>query len=84
MARTPKSPTPTAPAATKQSTVVELLRRPQGASIAEIVAATSWKEASARGFLSSVIQKRLSLPLISEKSSDGERRYHIAALKPSE
>lgn len=78
MARKPKPATPIAPAATKQSIVLELLRRPQGASIAEIVAATNWKEASAQGFLSSVIQKRLGLGLVSEKSSEGERRYHVA------
>lgn len=60
--------------------VVELLR-PQGVSIAEVVAATSWNAASARSFLSFVIQKRLRLPLVSDKSGEGERRYHIATLE---
>lgn len=84
MSRKPNAQITPAPAATKQSIVVELLRRPQGASIPEIVEATSWKAASAWGFLSAAIQKRLGLPLVSEKSTDGERRYHIAALKPSD
>lgn len=84
MALKPKIEITPATAATKQSIVVELLRRPQGASIPEIVDATNWKAASARGFLSAVIQKRLGLPLVSEKSSDGERRYRIAALQPTD
>jgi hypothetical protein len=84
MSRKPKAQITPATAATKQSIVVELLRRPQGASIPEIVDATSWKAASARGFLSAVIQKRLGLPLLSEKSSDSERRYHVAVLKAPE
>lgn len=81
MSLKPKSQITAAPVATKLSIVVELLRRPQGASITEIIAATSWKAASARGFLSSVVQKRLGLPLVSEKTDEGERRYHIAVLK---
>ena len=86
MARKAKDQQKTTPKSdfTKQEAVLRLLRRTEGASIEEICAATSWKAPSARAFLSAVVAKRLGVPLISEKNSDGERRYHIAALKPSE
>ena len=66
---------------TKQDQVLALLRRQQGASIDEIVAATDWQPHSARGFLAGAVKKRLGIEVISEKGEDGVRRYHVAALK---
>ncbi|MBN9345476.1 MAG: DUF3489 domain-containing protein [Devosia sp.] len=66
---------------TKQDQVLALLRRQDGASIDEIVAATDWQPHSARGFLSGAVKKRLGIDVISEKGEDGIRRYHVAALK---
>lgn len=66
---------------TKQDTVIAMLRRQDGASIAEIVAATSWMPHSARGFLSGVLKRRLGIAVISEKDVTGTRRYHIAPLR---
>jgi hypothetical protein len=65
----------------KQDQVLALLRRQDGASIAEIVAATDWQPPSVRGFLSGAVKKRLGIDVISEKGEDGIRRYHVAALK---
>jgi len=63
---------------TKQEFVIQLLRRDDGATIAEITAATGWKPHSARAFLTAVIKKRLGLALASDKN-DGQRRYRIAS-----
>jgi hypothetical protein len=73
-----------APAPTKtskQDQVLTLLRRQDGASIDEIVAATDWQPHSVRGFLSGAVKKRLGIDVISEKGSDGVRRYYVAAVK---
>lgn len=73
-------PTP-ANKTSKQDQVLVLLRRQQGASIEEIVAATDWQPHSVRGFMSGAVKKRLGIEVISEKGEDGVRRYHVAALK---
>ena len=61
----PKPPTPRE--GTKQAQIITLLQRPEGASIAEIVAATGWQAHSARGMISGALKKRLGLPVTSEK-----------------
>lgn len=68
---------------TKKDLVLGLLRRQNGASIAELAEATSWQYHSVRGFLTATIKKKLELPLVSTKAEGQERRYHIAALKPT-
>jgi hypothetical protein len=66
---------------TKQDQVLALLRRQDGASIDEIVAATDWQPHSVRGFLSGAVKKRLGIDVISEKGTDGVRRYYVAAVR---
>jgi hypothetical protein len=67
---------------TKQSIVLRMLRRANGASITEIMDATNWQAHSVRGFFSGVLKKRLKIDVISEKDAvTGERRYFVAALK---
>ena len=70
---TPKPPTPRE--GTKQAQIITLLQRPEGATIAEIVAATGWQSHSARGMISGALKKRLGLPVISEKV-DGRGTVH--------
>jgi hypothetical protein len=67
-----------AQAETKLTRIVELLKRAQGASLAEIVAATGWQAHSVRGALSGHIRGKLKLPLLSEKT-DGVRVYRLAS-----
>ena len=69
------------PKSTKQSQVLALLRRQNGASIDEMVAATDWQPHSVRGFLTAAVKKRLGINVISEKGTDGVRRYFVAPLK---
>lgn len=59
---------------------MQMLRRQNGVSLAEIVAKTGWQAHSVRGFLSAVVRKKLGLPLLSDKDEDGVRRYHISAV----
>lgn len=50
---------PAAKRASKQDTVIAMLRQQNGASIAEICKATGWLPHSARGFMSGALKKRL-------------------------
>lgn len=71
---------PIAKPATKQTIVLAMLRRQDGASIPEIIAATGWQAHSVRGFFAGALKKRLGIDVISEKGEDGTRRYFVAAI----
>ena len=64
------------PRVSKQSRVIEMLRRGQGSTIATIVKATGWQPHSVRGFFAGVVRKKLGLTLVSEKTGT-ERVYRI-------
>ena len=64
---------------TKQERVLELLTRSSGASIEEIMQATTWQQHSVRGFLAGTVKKKLGLELASSKPDDEVRRYRIVA-----
>jgi hypothetical protein len=61
----------------KQATVIALLRRPEGATLAQITEATAWQVHSTRGFLAGAVKKRLGLNLTSDKPQGGVRVYRI-------
>ena len=61
----------------KAAKVLGLLRRPDGASLKELMRATGWLAHSVRGYLSGTVSKRMGLKLVSAKSEDGERRYSV-------
>jgi hypothetical protein len=57
--------------------LIAMLQRPDGASIAEIVAATAWQAHSARGVISGVLKKKLGLVVVSAKDDARGRVYRI-------
>jgi len=63
---------------TKQALLVGMLRRPEGATIDQIVEATGWQRHTARGAISGAVKKKLGLNVVSEKTEGGERVYRIA------
>ena len=62
---------------TKQALVIEMLRRPEGATLAEIVEATSWASHTTRGFLAGAIKKKLGLTIESTKDDARGRIYRL-------
>lgn len=67
----------------KLARMVELLSRPDGASLGELVFATGWHEPSVRAALSVGVRQTLGLQLSSVKLFDSKRRYYIKAPEPS-
>ena len=61
---------------TKHARVIAMLRKPAGATIAAIMAATDWQQHSVRGFLAGVVRKKLGLNLVSDQTDKG-RVYRI-------
>ena len=75
--------TPTAEAAvarpaSKTARVLAMLRRPEGATLLQLMRATGWQAHSVRGFISGTVGKKMGLHVESFKAPDGERNYSIA------
>lgn len=62
----------------KQALVIEMLRRPEGATVRQISEATGWQAHTVRGALAGALKKKLGLAIVSEKPKGGERVYRIA------
>ena len=62
---------------TKQALLIEMLQRPEGASIAEIVAATGWQAHSARGLISGGLRKKLGLQITTAKEEGRGSVYRM-------
>lgn len=63
----------------KADKVLELMKRKEGATLAEIAKATEWQNHSIRGFVSGHVTKKLGLKVESTKSEAGERTYRIVS-----
>jgi hypothetical protein len=61
----------------KQAQVIAMLRRPEGATVRQIVEATGWQNHTVRGALSGALKRKLGLTITSSKSDQGERVYRI-------
>jgi len=79
--RKPKQPAgPKSPrVGTKQARLIAMLQAPDGASIAEITAATGWQAHTIRGAISGELKKKLGLDVTSEKIDKRGRIYKIRA-----
>ena len=60
-AKAASSEKPTPRAGTKQAQMIELLKRPEGATVEQIAAATGWQHHTIRGAISGALKKKLGL-----------------------
>ena len=63
----------------KLQTVIQLLSRPEGATIDDMVAATGWQKHTIRSALSHALAKKRGYKIVSDKPKDGLRIYKIVA-----
>jgi hypothetical protein len=61
----------------KTAKVLDLLKRPGGATLKELMKTTGWQPHSVRGFISGTLGKKMGLAVTSTKGEDGERSYSI-------
>jgi hypothetical protein len=70
--------TPVTREGTKQAALIGLLRRPEGATLGQMVEATGWQSHTVRGTLAGALKKKLGLTIVSAKIIGAERTYRIA------
>ncbi|CAM5388584.1 hypothetical protein TMEC54S_02390 [Thauera mechernichensis] len=63
---------------TKLAAIIDAMRHPGGATIAQMMAGTGWQAHTVRGAISGMVRKRLGYEVITEKGVDGQRTYRIA------
>ncbi len=61
----------------KQAKLIEMLKRPDGATIDEIVKKFEWQPHTVRGAIAGALKKKLGLDVQSEKVEGRGRIYHI-------
>ena len=74
-----KTPPVTAAIDTKQSRLIALMRRPAGATLAELTEATGWQPHSVRGAISGVLRKKRGLTITLQQQAGGVAAYRIQA-----
>ena len=56
----------------KQNTLIQMMKRPEGATINQMAEATGWKPNTVRGTLSGTLKKRLGLTIATERDSNND------------
>lgn len=69
---------PTIRPGTKLASIIDAMRHPGGATIAQIMAGTGWQAHTVRGAISGMVRKKLGYEVVTEKGADGQRAYRIA------
>jgi hypothetical protein len=64
---------------TKQALVIDMLKRPEGATIDQLCEATGWLQHTARGMLAGALKMRLGLKITSTKEANQDRVYRVTA-----
>ena len=62
----------------KKAQVIQLLRRPEGATLWELMQATGWQAHSVRGFLSGSLGKKGGYRVARRKRDDGSSAYFLS------
>jgi hypothetical protein len=62
----------------KTARILDLLKRPGGVTLAEIMKVADWQAHSIRGFISGTLVKKMGLSVVSTKA-DGQRTYAVKA-----
>lgn len=62
----------------KQAQVIAMLKRPEGATIAQIMDVTGWQQHTVRGTFAGAFKKKLGLEITSIKEDGRDRVYRIA------
>lgn len=66
-----------APRQTKQQILIDLLSRPEGATLKDLANATGWQLHTIHGAMSGSLKKRLGLTITSETMTERGRVYRI-------
>ncbi|HEU5048591.1 MAG TPA: DUF3489 domain-containing protein [Rickettsiales bacterium] len=61
----------------KQTIIIDMLKAPKGATVAELAEATGWQKHSVQGAMSGALKKKLGLTITSEKDEKRGRVYRI-------
>jgi hypothetical protein len=69
---------PTIRPGTKLAAIIDAMRHPDGATIAQMMAGTGWQAHTVRGAISGMVRKHLGYEVVTEKGTDGQRAYRIA------
>jgi hypothetical protein len=77
VAKTDREESPEARQGSKKADVLDLMRRKQGATLAEIIEQTGWQPHTVRGFVSGTLNKKMGLEVESFRNADKERAYRI-------
>ncbi len=62
----------------KQAAVIQMLHRPDGTTIRQVMESTGWQAHTVRGTFAGALRKKLGLNIVSAKDATGERVYRIA------
>ena len=65
-------------AGSKQAKLIEMLKRPDGATIPEVVDALEWQAHTVRGAIAGALKKKLGIEVTSEKVDGRGRVYRVA------
>jgi Protein of unknown function (DUF3489) len=61
----------------KTARILELLKRPGGVTLKELMKTTAWQAHSVRGFISGTVGKKMGKSVVSTRREDGERVYRL-------
>ena len=65
---------------TKQAVLIDLLKRPKGATLTQMTEATGWQIHTVRGAMAGALKKKLGLEITSEKQPGTDRVYRITTI----